>query len=83
MSGHRHREQVATTVTTIEKIMRSAAFKRGVQDKRKGRPPSDTDDWNYARGRQWAAIAPPDMPVTIGGRLNPEAKQLFWREPIL
>jgi hypothetical protein len=83
VTAHRHREQVATTVTTVEKIMRSAAFKRGVQDKREGRPPSDADDWDYERGRQWAAIAPADMPVTIDGRLNPKAKRLFWQEPIL
>ncbi len=33
--------------------------------------------WNYERGRHWAAIAPNDLPLKIGGRLNPEAVQLF------
>ena len=33
--------------------------------------------WNYERGRHWAAIAPNDLPLKIGGRLNPEAIRLF------
>jgi hypothetical protein len=33
--------------------------------------------WNYERGRHWAAIAPDDLPLKIGGRLNPEAIRLF------
>jgi hypothetical protein len=32
--------------------------------------------WNYERGRQWACIAPPSMPLRIDGKLNPEAVTL-------
>jgi hypothetical protein len=29
--------------------------------------------WNYERGRQWACLAPPSMPLNINGKLNPKA----------
>jgi hypothetical protein len=32
--------------------------------------------WSYERGRQWACIAPPSMPLRIDGRLNPKAVAL-------
>jgi hypothetical protein len=74
-----HPEQIPTT-TTIEAVMRSAAFKRGVADKRANRPlpeqPPD-DDWDYERGRLWASIAPRTMPVTLNGRLHKPAVALF------
>jgi hypothetical protein len=34
------------------------------------------DQWNYERGRAWAAAAPKTMPLIIGGRLNPEAVRI-------
>ncbi len=33
--------------------------------------------WNYERGRQWAAIAPRSLPLRIDGRLNPVAIRLY------
>ena len=70
--------------------MSDPAFMRGVADYRAGRPPNFTQStndasaaslinahWNYERGRHWAATAPTDLPLKIGGRLNPEAIRLF------
>jgi hypothetical protein len=34
------------------------------------------DDWEYERGRQFAHIAPLDMPMRIGKQLNPNAVAL-------
>ena len=39
--------------------------------------------WNYERGRHWAAIAPIDLPLKIGGRLNPEAIRLFQSDDFI
>jgi hypothetical protein len=76
--------QLPTTATTIESVMRSAAFKRGVADVRLNRPPSfDSDhqsedsEWDYERGRLWAIIAPRTMPITQSGRLHKPAVALF------
>jgi hypothetical protein len=66
-------------------------FACGVADMRAGRgfsrryepPPKPGNDgtnwqWNYERGRQWAIIAGPDVPLTDSfGRLNPEAVKIF------
>jgi hypothetical protein len=69
------RRQVPERTLSLQSIMRSAAFARGVADVRAGRPPRfDTEDnWEYERGRQWAIAAPPTMPLKIGCRLNPDA----------
>jgi hypothetical protein len=32
--------------------------------------------WNYERGRQWACLAPPSMPLNVNGKLNPKAVAL-------
>ena len=32
--------------------------------------------WNYERGRQWACLAPPSMPLNVDGKLNPKALSL-------
>jgi hypothetical protein len=32
--------------------------------------------WNYERGRQWACLAPPSMPLNVDGKLNPKALAL-------
>jgi hypothetical protein len=50
----------------------------GVDDYRAGRPMRNLEEegadtnaqWNYERGRQWAAIAPRNMPIWIRGKLN-------------
>jgi hypothetical protein len=73
-------QQVQTTVTTVERIMTTAAFGRGVADARKGIPFDwriTEDAWEYERGRHWAHIAPLDMPLRIGGQLNPKAVALY------
>jgi hypothetical protein len=53
-------------------------------DVRAGRPirqAYDTWDtnaqWNYERGRVWGTLAPRDMPVRIGSRVNPAAIRFF------
>jgi hypothetical protein len=76
--------QVRTRAATAEQIMRSGSFARGVADRRSGRSPQfDREDgnghsqWAYERGRLWASIAPRDMPLRIGGKLNPKAVALF------
>jgi hypothetical protein len=63
-------------------ILCSPAFARGVEDIRGGRPPNfdgpDKDDaWSYERGRQWAVLAPPDMALFIGKRVNKKALAIF------
>lgn len=65
--------------------MRQAGFSRGVNDKRAGRPfdteivdDEDTDEsWAYERGRLWASLAPVNLPLFIGRKLNPKAVQLY------
>ena len=77
--------QVTTEPTTRVGIMRTAAFARGVADVRASRPPrydafgdDDTSNaWNYERGRQWAVIAPLDLPLSRNGRLNPAALAFY------
>lgn len=73
------KDQVKTIGVTLAQIMGSPAFERGFNDARKGIPfdwrvGSRTNDaWNYERGRHFAYIAPLDMPLRIGGKLNPKA----------
>jgi hypothetical protein len=57
--------QVPTWPTSISAIIRTKAFARGVADVRAGRSPQfdEENDWDYERGRQWAVIAPPTMPL--------------------
>jgi hypothetical protein len=60
--------------------MCSTAFHRGVAEVRAGRPPNfDTADqpFLYEAGRQFAAIAPTTMLITVNGKLNPKAEYLF------
>jgi hypothetical protein len=74
-------EQIPTTAVTVEWIMSTAAFRRGVADRRAGRPMTyrgkDELDWQYDRGRLWASLAPISMPLRIGGKLNPNAVALY------
>jgi hypothetical protein len=59
--------------------LRTPSFKAGVDDVRTGR--SARFDFyrgfEYERGRQWAKLAPPTMPLRLGRRLNPHAVALF------
>jgi hypothetical protein len=73
-------EQAKTEEVSVTCIMRSPAFRAGVDDVRKGRYPRFDDfgmDWSYERGRQWATVAPMSMPLWIKGRLNPLAIEIF------
>jgi hypothetical protein len=67
-------------------IMSSPEFKRGLDDARKGIAfdwrvggyGANADGaWNYERGRLFAFIAPLDMSLQTGNRLNPEAVALY------
>ena len=76
--------QVPTCPTTILEIMSAPHFALGVADARAGRPYRDgyqtwhtNAQWNYERGRQWAIIAPADMPVKVKGRVNDKAVRVF------
>jgi hypothetical protein len=75
------REQEPTIAVTAAWIMSRSAFRRGVEDRRAGRPMTyrgnDELDWEYERGRLWASLAPVDMPLRIGGKLNPKALALL------
>jgi hypothetical protein len=92
------KQQVQTHNVSISYIMKSAAFRKGVEERRASRPPSfdlydigpehrgDLDGWSYERGRLWATLAPPDMPLRIGGKLNPKAVdfyELFSRRKLI
>jgi hypothetical protein len=77
-------KQAPCKPVTDQSIMRSGAFRRGVEEYRAGRRFDDTyNDWNYERGRQWAAIAPRDLPVFIGRRINPAALRLMRGNAVL
>jgi hypothetical protein len=75
------KDQIPTIETTAAWIMSQAAFQQGVEDRRAGRPMSSSGDiahaWQYERGRLWASLAPADMPLRIGGKLNPRALALL------
>jgi len=66
------REQVPTSLTTIDAIMNTREFALGVTDGRAGRgyrsayATWDIDrQWNYERGRAWAALAPRSMALVM------------------
>ena len=57
--------------------MRAGGFARGLEEVRKGLPfNADNEDWNYERGRCFGFIAPLNMPLRIGRKLNPKAVKL-------
>jgi hypothetical protein len=71
------REQVRTYDVAIADIVASREFARGVDEVRRGLPFNpDNSDWDYERGRCFGFIAPLDMPLRIGGKLNPKALKL-------
>ena len=64
--------------------MRSPYFAFGVADVRAGQAPraayeqwDGNEQWNYERGRQWAVLAPRDMPLKLGSKLNPQAVKWY------
>jgi hypothetical protein len=70
--------QVKTKNTTIVRVMSSPEFERGFEDVRRGVPfNSHVDSWEYERGRHFGFIAPIDMPLRIGGKLNLRAVALY------
>lgn len=73
----RVRKQATTHLVTIHSIVGSREFACGLDEVRKGLPFNpDNDDWNYERGRCFGFIAPLDMPLRIGSRLNSKAVAL-------
>jgi hypothetical protein len=74
-------KQVSVRPVTFASIMRTAAFRRGLEEVRAGQPPCfdefDELSWEYERGRQFAYVAPLSMRLWIGGKLNPKAIALF------
>jgi hypothetical protein len=80
--------QINVRLVTVEIVMRSREFAIGLAEVRKGRPPNSDrfteidPAWNDERGRQFEIVAPPNMPLKIGRRLNPDAVELFERSEI-
>ena len=71
------REQALTRSVSIRDIVASREFARGLNEVRNGLPFNpDNEEWNYERGRCFGFIAPLDMPLRIGTRLNPKALKL-------
>jgi hypothetical protein len=71
------RKQASTHRVSIMEIVASPEFERGLDEVRKGLPFNpDNDKWEYERGRCFGFIAPLDMPLRIGGRLNLKAVKL-------
>jgi hypothetical protein len=74
----RTKQQVPTHRTTAVRIMSSATFELGLSDVRRGIPFDwRNNEWEYERGRLFGHIAPLDMPLRIGGKLNPKAVALY------
>jgi hypothetical protein len=79
--------QAETAEAPIMEIVRNPLFRRGVAEVRAGEHPCFDDDeayldgfaWVYEWGRQFAVLAPPDLPLVLpqGRQLNPEAVELF------
>ena len=75
-----------TVPTTIAKIMADPKFGLGVADVRagRGRHPSYgswsvREQWNYERGRAWAALAPRNLALQQAGKITAEAIAWFQR----
>jgi hypothetical protein len=79
--------QADSRQASLSDIVWHAAFRRGVTEVRNGRHPRFDDDdafhdgvaWVYEWGRQFAVLAPPDLPLVLPdeGALNPKAVELF------
>src|SRR5262249_23711601 len=71
------RKQVRTRRVSTHSIIASSEFARGLEDVRAGRPfNADNGSWDYERGRAFGFIAPLDIPLRIGRKLNPKALKL-------
>jgi hypothetical protein len=71
------REQANTRDATTREIVGSPEFAQGLDEVRNELPfNSRNDSWEYERGRAFGFIAPLDMPLRIGRRLNPKALKL-------
>jgi hypothetical protein len=82
-------EQEPTQPTSIHWIMSQPTFTLGAADARAGRRyHADYDlwningQWNYERGRQWASLAPRNVPLKRNGRVTREALKYFKAEII-
>jgi hypothetical protein len=78
------RQQEPTRRVSVATIMRRRCFALGVTDMRANKAPrpayerwSGSEQWDYERGRQWAALAPRSMPLRRKGKLNPAALKWF------
>jgi hypothetical protein len=76
--------QVPTFPATIEEIMSTPEFVLGVNDGRAGRGHRSAyttwgtnQQWNYERGRAWAAVAPRSVVLKRNGKITVEAKRWF------
>src|SRR5262249_19931981 len=76
--------QVPTFPTTIEEIMGTPEFVLGVIDGRAGRAHRSAyatwetnKQWNYERGRAWAALPPRSVVLKRNGEITVEAKRWF------
>jgi hypothetical protein len=74
-------EQADTVMVSTASLMRQPSFLRGVEEYRaRRRPDFECDDWQYERGRQWAAIAPRNLNIfTSSGRVSRLALAIFNR----
>jgi hypothetical protein len=74
--------QADIEMVPVATLMLSPSFGQGVEEYRaRTRPNFEKDDWEYERGRQFAAIAPRDLPITSpNGRLNRKALAIFVRD---
>jgi hypothetical protein len=71
------RKQARTGSVTIHRIVGHPEFERGLEEARRGCPLNpDIDHWFYEWGRQFAFVAPLDMQLRVGARLNPKALKL-------
>jgi hypothetical protein len=71
-------KQVKTRNTTIVRVMSAPEFAKGFEDVRRGVSFDwRIDSWEYERGRHFGYIAPLNMPLRIGGKLNLKAVALY------
>jgi hypothetical protein len=91
-SGYRWFEgdQVPTRPVTVEEIMSSSQFALGAADARAGRGYRSAytswdinGQWNYERGRQWAAVTPRSVTLKHSGKVTNAAKDWYRRDDII
>ena len=73
----RARPQAITYPASARDIISTREFARGLEEVRNELPFNpNNDSWDYERGRAFGLIAPLNMPLRIGTRLNPKALKL-------